>query len=187
MVVIFEDRLTKVIHGRWQDHLDELDAADILITDPPYGMGYISNFSKSGSTDPIRGDRDASERDALIDAWRTTKPERPALVFGTWRVTRPSRVRELLVWHKLGGGLGDLSIPWGPSHEEIYVMGGKDPSNWTGKRESNVYVTGKRDGNATAGHLEHGHPTPKPVLLMQSLIRHTTGALIIDPFACGGR
>jgi len=189
MTVVFEDDLTTIIHGKWQDHLGLLNRADVLITDPPYGMDYQSNFPQDGPTEKVRGDGDTRERDDLLTEWFTNGiRDRPALVFGTWRVPRPEwRVRQLLIWHKGDRpGMGDLSLPWGPSHEDIYVMGGGDPVHWTGKRGPSVIRARTREGNATNSHTEHGHPTPKPILLMQDLISHTTGEVIIDPFAGSG-
>ncbi len=190
MTVLFQDDLTTVIHGRWQDHLDVVDAADVLVGDPPYGMNYISNSSKVAPTAPIRGDRDTRERDEFLQRWYAegTRYDRPALVFGTWRVPRPEwGVRQLLVWHKGDSpGMGDLSLPWGPSHEEIYVMGGTGEGHWTGKRGPSVIRARTAEGNARGSRQEHGHPTPKPVLLMQDLISHTVGEVIIDPWLGSG-
>lgn len=194
MTVVFEDDLTKIIHGKWQDHIDEIDAADVLITDPPYGMDYQSNFPQGGPTEKVRGDRDTRERDDLLNWWfgRATRGplprlDRPAIVFGTWRVPRPEGVRQLVVWHKGDRpGMGDLSLPWGPSHEDIYILGGIGEGHWTGKRGPSVIRARTREGNATGSHTEHGHPTPKPILLMQDLISHTVGDVIIDPFAGSG-
>lgn len=193
MTVVFEDELTLIIHGRWQDNLMALAGADVLITDPPYGMGYISNFPKDGPTAPVRGDLTTEERDALLAEWwdptpaEEPMPMRPAIVFGTWRVPRPAGVRQLVIWHKGDRpGMGDLSLPWGPSHEDIYIMGGQGPGHWTGKRGPSVIRSRIREGNSTNSHVEHGHPTPKPVLLMQDLVSHTLGDTIIDPFLGSG-
>jgi len=204
MTILFKDELTTIIHGKWQDHINLVDGADVLITDPPYGMSYISNFAISGPSAPVRGDKDTVERDALLDRWfggpteaaphpdvrggKSVSLNRPALVFGTWRVPRPSwPVRQLLIWHKGDRpGMGDLSLPWGPSHEEIYVMGGIGEGHWTGKRGPSVIRARTREGNATNSHNKHGHPTPKPILLMQDLVAHTVGDVIIDPFAGSG-
>lgn len=194
MTVVFEDDLTKIIHGKWQDHIEELDAADVLITDPPYGMDYQSNFPQAGPTEKVRGDKNTVERDSLLDWWfgRATRGplprlDRPAIVFGTWRVPRPEGVRQLVIWHKGDRpGMGDLSLPWGPSHEDIYILGGMGAGHWTGKRGPSVIRARTREGNATNSHTEHGHPTPKPVLLMQDLISHTVGEVIIDPFSGSG-
>ncbi len=190
MTVLFADELTTIIHGKWQDNLALIDSADVLITDPPYGMEYISNFPQGGPTAPVRGDKDTVERDSLLDRWFTLEGRynRPALVFGTWRVPRPSwPVRQLLIWHKGDRpGMGDLSLPWGPSHEDIYVMGGIGEGHWTGKRGPSVIRARTREGNATNSHAKHGHPTPKPIMLMEDLIAHTVGDLIVDPFAGSG-
>lgn len=192
MTVVFEDDLTTIIHGKWQDHLDLIDAADVLVTDPPYGMDYQSNFPQAGPTEKVRGDTTTFERDSMLARWWDGgmgggRLRRPAIVFGTWRVPRPEGVRQLVVWHKGDRpGMGDLSLPWGPSHEDIYILGGEGPGNWTGKRGPSVIRARTREGNATNSHTEHGHPTPKPVLLMQDLISHTVGKTIIDPFSGSG-
>ena len=199
MTVLFEDELTTIIHGKWQDHIDVIDSADVLITDPPYGMSYVSNFAIAGPSAPVRGDKDTVERDTLLDLWfqpsewssadgTGRRLDRPALVFGTWRVPKPTwPVRQLLIWHKGDRpGMGDLSLPWGPSHEDIYVMGGIGEGHWTGKRGPSVIRARTREGNATNSHTEHGHPTPKPILLMQDLVSHTVGDVIVDPFAGSG-
>lgn len=189
MTVVFEDDLTTIIHGKWQDHLDLLSLANVLITDPPYGMDYQSNFPQAGPTEKVRGDTTTFERDSMLTEWFTNGVrDRPAIVFGTWRVPRPEwTVRQLLIWHKGDRpGMGDLTLPWGPSHEDIYVMGGNGAEHWTGKRGPSVIRARTREGNATNSHTEHGHPTPKPILLMQDLISHTTGEVIIDPFAGSG-
>lgn len=200
MTILFEDELTTIIHGKWQDHLYAVDGADVLITDPPYGMSYISNFAIAGPSAPVRGDKDTVERDALLQRWfnpvgysdptveQTAMFDRPALVFGTWRVPRPTwPIRQLLIWHKGDRpGMGDLTLPWGPSHEDIYVMGGIGEGHWTGKRGPSVIRARTREGNATNSHAQHGHPTPKPILLMQDLVAHTIGDVIVDPFAGSG-
>lgn len=76
----YADALVTLYHGDSHDVAEWL-AADVLVTDPPYGMGYVSNASKYGSTVPIAGDGDVSLRNDILSAWG----DRPALVFGTWR------------------------------------------------------------------------------------------------------
>lgn len=199
MTVVFQDELTTIIHGKWQDHIDVIDGADVLITDPPYGMDYVSNFALAGPSAPVQGDKSTVERDTLLDLWfqpsnwstpdgTGRRLDRPALVFGTWRVPKPAwPVRQLIIWHKGDRpGMGDLSLPWGPSHEDIYVMGGIGEGHWTGKRGPSVIRSRVREGNAKNSHSKHGHPTPKPILLMQDLVAHTVGDVIVDPFAGSG-
>lgn len=96
------------------------------------------------------------------------------------RVTRPPATRQVIVWDKSanGPGMGALDVPWGPSHEEVYVLG----SGWVGKRGGSVYAV-KPFTSGDADRPEH--PTPKPVGLMERLLSHTSG-VVADPFIGSG-
>ena len=175
----YSDDLVTLYHA---DNLHEPDLwmdADVLVTDPPYGMGYRSTHWRSKKTEhkpPVVGDRSTETRDRMLELWG----DKPALVFGTWKAPRPDGVRQVLVWDKSPYvGMGDLSIPWGPSWEEIYVLGG----GWSGKRRSSVlhYMP------VPSSQRKSGHPTPKPVDLMEELIsRIPVDWVIADPFAGSG-
>ena len=104
---------------------------------------------------------------------------RPALIFGTWRAERPRDARTLLIWDKGLVGMGALDLPWGPSHEEIYVLG----TGFVGKRGKSVIHIQGLSSNDPA---RFGHPTPKPVPLMETLIAHCPPGCIADPFAGSG-
>ena len=154
-------------------------AADVLVTDPPYGVAYESNWNRDRRNAkvgrPVRADSDTSARDAALAAWG----DRPALVFGKWTCPRPASTRARLIWDKRVHGTGDLSIPWGPADEEIYVLG----SGFTGKRESSVisvHMLTSQDRRRPA------HPTPKPVGLLERLIDKCPPGMISDPFAGSG-
>ena len=165
----FQNELVTLYHGDCLEVTHWL-SADVLVTDPPYGMSY-----KSGWTDrtQIANDSTIRARDSALELWGT----KPALVFGTWRVERPANTKNLLIWSKGDDpGMGDLSMPWGLSHEEIYVLG----SGFIGKRESSV-IKANKPPIAT----RPDHPTPKPIGLMEKLIAKTTGT-IADPFAGSG-
>lgn len=155
-------------------------AADVLVTDPPYGMAYVSGSRHPDDRVAVAGDRDSGSRDAALAAWG----DRPALVFGTWRVSRPDRTRHVIAWHKStsGPGMGDLSIPWGHAYEEVYVLGGP----WVGRRRSNVITTADQRGNPYGAAALVGHPTPKPVGLLEQLIECCPPGVVADPFAGGG-
>lgn len=148
--------------------------ADVLVTDPPYGMAYVSRRAKDGPTKAIAGDKDTDARDAVLELWG----DRPALVFGKWNVPRPDATRHRLIWDKGDDpGTGDLTMPWGNSEEEVYVLG----RGFEGKRRSNVI----RAGRLTGGQRPN-HPTPKPVALMEALIEYAPPGVIADPFAGSG-
>lgn len=172
----FDDGQIVLYHGDALEVLEWLEA-DVLVTDPPYGMDYRSNYSKYNSPVPIAGDGDIHLRDKTLELWGPTKG---ALVFGTWRVERPSHVRQLIIWDKgETPGMGDLSLPWGPSHEDIYALG---KTGFRGKREGSV-IRVKTLGAMSLARPDH--PTPKPVGLMELLLNKTTG-VIADPFAGSG-
>ena len=137
-------------------------AADVLVTDPPYGMAYVSGHTATAR--PVANDADATVRDSALALWGS----RPALVFGTWRVAKPSNVRQTITWHKtsIGPGMGDLSIPWGNATEEIYVL----ERGWVGRRRQNLIATSDQRGGTMGIAALIGHPTPKPVGLLEQLI-----------------
>lgn len=153
--------------------------ADVLVTDPPYGMAYVSNW-RAGVTDPMAGDQDTAVRDRALEMWG----DRPAIVFGTWRVPRPPTTRQVITWwkRKAGPGMGDLRMPWGNSTEEIYVLG----DGFTGRRRPNVIVTDEMRNSRGALTSRIGHPTPKPVGLMEQLIECCPPGVVADPFAGSG-
>ena len=82
-----------------------------------------------------------------------------------------------LVWDKGAVGMGDVGFPWGRGYELIYVNG----AGWTGKRESPVLRVVHSPAAAKIGH-----PTPKPVELMDHIIRKAPPGVIADPFAGSG-
>jgi DNA modification methylase len=174
----YQDDLVTLYHGDCLEVTEWL-AADVLVTDPPYGMAYESNFNRIKGTQkvgrPVAGDDSPALRDQALVAWGN----RPALVFGRWDVPRPVATRHRLIWDKqLGPGMGDLSLPWGHSEEEIYVIG----SGFVGVRGSNVI---RAQGFAAPDANRPKHPTPKPTGLMEVLIAKTTG-IVADPFAGSG-
>lgn len=180
MSIYYQDNLVALYHGDCLEHPEWWTDADVLVTDPPYGMAFVSRgSSKRGrtkkGTSPIVGDHNLYSRDTMLAAWGN----RPALVFGTWRAERPRDARTLLIWDKGLVGMGALDLPWGPSHEEIYVLG----TGFVGKRGKSVLHI---QGLTSTDPERFGHPTPKPVPLMETLIAHCPPGVIADPFAGSG-
>jgi len=184
----YRDELVELWHG---DCL-EIDAwlqADVLVTDPPYGMALKTGKRKGRLGDfgdcQIEGDADTSARDAVVEAWGLV---RPALMFGRWSVERPVGVKTLLTWEKGNHtGMGNLNIPWSPTTEEIYVLG-----KWPPRENKGKYGGGRSAAtllvNAPAPSRLNGrqHPTEKPVGLLHRLIDKCPPGVIADPFAGSG-
>ena len=172
----YEDDLVTLYHGHLEEHGRWLTAG-ALIFDPPYGVDYQSGRRREKLASSILNDTDTSVRDAALRMW---EPDKPALVFGSWKIRRPEGTRARLIWDTKGAlGMGDLSIPWKPSDQEIYVLG-KGP--WQGARSNNVLSFAPVQSTAKNGRK---HPHEKPVRLMAELIAKTFG-VVADPTAGSG-
>lgn len=148
----------------------------------PEWMGYESGWVKDRPSRAIANDETTYVRDAALAAWGN----RPAVVFGTWRRARPDGTRQVLVWDKtdgVGPGMGDLNAAFGTSHEEAYLLG-----EWRKRaaRRGSVIRTSCAMGNPNGLVARTGHPTPKPVALMETLIECAPPGVIADPFAGSG-
>ena len=175
----FQNELITLYHGDCLELTEWLEA-DVLVTDPPYGQSYKSNMDRGRRArwhDAIKGDENTDSRDAVLRLWGN---EKAALIFGTWKVEKPKDTKQTVIWDKTPCGfMGDLSIPFGSAHEEIYCLG---KNGWAGTREASVV---KAQMLMSADKARPDHPTPKPIGLMEKLISKTDG-VIADPFAGSG-
>lgn len=185
MTPYYQDEFVTLYLGSCLEEVAWVDA-DVLVTDPPYGMDFQSGMRAAASRlDRIEGDRDTGIRDAALDLWNADKP---ALVFGRWSVPAPAGERQRLIWHKANTpGMGDLAVPWGPAHEDVHLLGrGWDVARTGHKRSGSVISTRGARGGAHGAENATGHPTPKPVPLMEYLIERCPPGVIGDPFAGSG-
>lgn len=174
MTVYYQDDFVTLYHGDCLAETAWVDA-DVLVTDPPYGIDYQSGSRRSNLKASILNDKDTSVRDGVLSLWG----DKPALVFGSWKIPRPEGTHTRLVWDTKGAlGVGDLSVPWKPSDQEIYVIG----KGFEGPRTSNVLSYAPVQSMAKNGRM---HPHQKPIPLMQELIGKTKG-VIADPTAGSG-
>lgn len=84
----YQDDTVTLFHGDCREVANWV-GADVLVTDPPYGIGYqrgrwTQDRGRSGH-DGIAGDADTTVRDAVLTLWGV---DRPALVFGSMRAER---------------------------------------------------------------------------------------------------
>lgn len=152
-------------------------AADVLVTDPPYGIGYtrpaIAAYNNPGHNG-IVGDATTQARDAVLSAWTG-----PAVAFGAF-THPPAGAKQVLVYVKPpdAGFMGSVG-GYRRDCEGIYLLG-----NWgsgPGTRSS-VIATGR----ARVGGPSRGHPHSKPVDVMEQLIDACPPGVIADPFAGSG-
>lgn len=172
-------------HGDCREVTDWL-AADVLVTDPPYGIGWRKG-AWAGEHNPaanegILGDADTDARDVALARWG----ERPALVFGSLRATYPAGWHRMLVFGKptVGSGLFGQRVPWLANWEPIFVCG-----LWPDQtpRRSAILSTSSAAASGYSGYTTRaGHSHAKPLDVMEQLIDACPPGVIADPFAGSG-
>jgi len=174
-----DDQVT-LYHGDCLEVLEWL-AADVLVTDPPYGIGYrrgVNEARGSRSHLGIANDHDTSTRDAALKAWG----DRPAIAFGSFYVDRPPATKHVAVWEKpTNAGVVGATVGLRRDVEAVYYVG-----SWPGVPvvRGSVFRHGHGSGNGPG--KEHGHPHAKPGWLMAELIDTCPPGVIADPFAGSG-
>lgn len=157
----------------------DFPAVAAVLTDPPFGISYQSGHATdelwTGGRS-IANDGCTSARDDVLQACEELSWP-PALVFGQWTAPRPPGTKRRLIWDKGPAlGMGDLSIPWKPTTEEIYVLG----KGFVGTRDKGEVVYHPPvQSMAKNGRL---HPNEKPVGLLRILLQSLPNGLTLDPF-----
>lgn len=190
---VYESPLVTVYHGHAEDVLPLMptESVDLIVTDPPYGVDWQSNRRKE-QFDKIaydgEGDRERI-KDVLRECVRLVRQHRHLYVFGPADALDGQKVGRVveLVWNKQTLGSGDVTIPWGPSHERInFTVSKFRHAGETGKdslparmRDQSVLGYTRPTGTAVR------HPSEKPVPLLQELIESSSaqGQLVLDPYA----
>lgn len=179
------------------------DRADMIFTDPPYGMSYgggraegeHTKFKRGGGikahgmilNDDLQGaDLIALVRDAIATSSTCMKEGGALYACFTWRTYAEfeaglescgHKVKACIVWDKKSIGLGNSN--YRPQHEFIFYCGGQ----WYGdKSESDVWYMSR--GNTGA----YVHPTQKPVELIERALANSSkgGDVVIDCFGGSG-
>lgn len=182
MTPYYSHDLVTLYHGDCREIPKWLEA-DVLVTDPPYGIAWCAGVLHSSSRSvrysaeqSIVGDESVAVRNDVLDAWG----RRPAVVFGSWRQPRPAQTTHRLIWHKAGRKPGVAAGPWFPNDEEIYLVG----SGWVGTPPRGTVLTTTEARERAPKDI--GHPTPKPLGLMEVLIERCPAGVLADPFAGSG-
>jgi site-specific DNA-methyltransferase (adenine-specific) len=177
----YQNELVTLYHGDCREITEWLQA-DVLVTDPPYGIswkGITTGLNKAyfKHKDGIANDGDSASRNEVLNLWGV----KPAIVFGSWRIPRPNQTEHRLIWHKQGQAPGPLNAPFMTQDEEIYILGKGFVSTSPPMRS---VITTKENRSTEVAKI--GHPTPKPIGLMETLIARCPDGVIADPFAGSG-
>ena len=151
----------------------------VVLTDPPFGIGYKSGQREQGlwkAGNRITNDHSTEARDVALAILGGV----PALVFGSRKAPLPRYTRATLIWDKGPAlGMGALDLPWKPSYEEIYVIG----KGFHGTRDGAVIYCPPVQSMAKNGRE---HPNEKPVRLLTMLLAKSPEGLVCDPFMGSG-
>jgi DNA modification methylase len=171
------DQVAKLMNGQ---------KADMVFTDPPYGVSYQSNMrTKSEKFDILQNDN------VFITEWINNLPlfsKGFVFVWTSWKVLKQwiefcepiGELSNIIIWNKGGGGMGDLKGTFLTDFEVALVY--NRGAEIKGKRLGSVWNVGK-DGSST-----YLHPTQKPVELSAMAIENvsTKNNLVLDLFLGSG-
>jgi len=97
-----------------------------------------------------------------------------------------------LIWDKETIGMGNLSLPWGPQHENIifavYEISKANRDKGYGRLSARLRKGSVlRSLRPVSGAVKH-HPTEKPVDILRQMIESSSvmGEVVYDPFAGSG-
>jgi site-specific DNA-methyltransferase (adenine-specific) len=194
MKAYYSDDLVTIYHGDCRDVSLALAprTVDLTLTDPPYGMAFVSGWTVEKATVKSDGVRQGVRivRSALNELSPCFSDDMHLLVFCHWEswpdfydaLSHIGQVRNALVWYKSGGGMGDLRHEYAKDYEVILFAARGRGRELRGSRTGCVL---RYNRVATADRLL---PFEKPVDLLSELIdRHTQpGGLVLDPFMGSG-
>jgi len=174
----------------------EPGSVDLVLTDPPYGIGYTHGNSspngRSGVTvqwEPIDGD-DTVRGDWLASVFDTCGDSACLFLHCRWDVepqwreeirAAGFRLNQRLIWHKKAGGKGDIAGTFAPTCEDV-LFASRGRATLIG-RPSMLLDTG-----CIPTWERRFHPHQKPQMLAEVLAATTTvpAQTILDPFAGSG-
>ena len=162
MTPYYQDEAVTLYHGDCREIVPELGRFDLLLTDPPYGIG----INKSNRLSVSRGFGGETWDDEVPDITPLLPVARKCIVWGgNYFPLEPSRC--FLVWDKQNDGrdFADCELAW----TDI---------------DSVARIFRRRPMNMDGGKV---HPTQKPLALMKWCIGLAGDVqTILDPFAGSG-
>lgn len=182
----YADDSVTLYHGDCRE-ISEWLAADVLVTDPPYGrawrQGRLSPTHRADDSHAgIANDETVGVRDAALALWGSV---RPAIVFGDLMLPPPEGTKLVAVYRKpLDAGMRGAIGGFRRDVEAVYLLG-----KWKsgiGGTTSLIATAAPLVGSKVGLAGKTGHPHTKPQDVMETLIGHCPPGVIADPFAGSG-
>jgi site-specific DNA-methyltransferase (adenine-specific) len=188
-----------IYHADCRDVLPTLAAGsvDLVLTDPPYGIGYQSarqtdTFGRHRQTATAFG---ADRYDGAFwpDMVRVMASNSLAFVFTRWDMAHYFKTDaeaaglacvQRLIWDKMHWGTGDLRYYGSQTEDALLFRQGAPVFQWA-KRRGNVW---RYPSKACFPEGVYDHPAQKPLDLLRSWTADASceGALMLDPFMGSG-
>lgn len=186
-----------IVNGDCIAEMEKLpdESVDCVITDPPYGINYVSNFRvvdsevvKSVNNDDLQSALELWEKACEVLS-RKMKPDSHIYIFTSWKVypqfaeitARYFRIKNCLIWEKNNWSMGDLDGNYAEQYEMV-IFATKGNRKLNGGRDTNILHFDRVANSALV------HSCEKPVDLLSFLIEKSTdeGDFVADPFAGSG-
>ncbi len=171
----YQDDYVTLYHGDCKNILPHLEPVDLVLTDPPYGMDYHSNWR--AKHEQLGG----IANDDKFPHWIFTELKYTGAMFvwcrwdNLYELPKP---KSFIVWDKGSHSMGDLQHEFGRQWEGCAFYPGINHSFVY--RPTDIIKVPRINGSSLR------HPTEKPVNVMYPFLRcHKIGTML-DPFAGSG-
>lgn len=173
------------------------EKAEMLFTDPPYGVNYEGGHFHSGDVNIVRK-REKLAADESAEIYKEVSPIIEMFVDGpcyTWFASTKAKcvieaieaieaigtLSAMLVWHKTNAKYGAMNAQYKQRHEPcFYWKPKKSTLRWCGASTESTLWEVKRDGT------NEFHPTQKPVELAERALKNHTAKNVLDLFGGSG-
>jgi DNA modification methylase len=173
-------------------------SVDAVVTDPPYGIGYVSAWQTRLGGGPRKNrasfGEDVFDASWIPDTFRVLRPDALCFCFSRWDVigkwkgafeAAGFKAAQRLVWDKCHWKMGDLRF-YGSQVEDVLLCRKGTPEIFPGGkgRRGNIF----RYSSAFLPEGQEDHPTQKPVALVAEFVTDGSadGGTILDPFMGSG-
>lgn len=174
----YQDEYVTLYHGDCRELLPLMPKVDLVLTDPPYGIGYDTAKANKPNQKQFKVivNDDSFELAKAVISWRS---DNPMVIFGAINFPKllPSKGR-WICWDKRCSEKADK------------MLGSPFELAWSNRKSGydrmyRILHGGVVNAN---GRGPRFHPTEKPIVLMQRIIEqdYKNAEVILDPFAGSG-
>jgi len=173
------------------------EKAEMMFTDPPYGVNYSGGIQFNGNGGAITSNRKKMENDEDAGIYARFLPVALPHIDGpcyAWFaddrggklvydaiINNKCEIHAMIIWNKINATYAAMNAQYKQRHEPcMYFKPRKSTLRWIGPSDECTVWDEKRDG------INEYHPTQKPVALPERALRNHAATIILDPFLGSG-